>query len=233
MNKKLATSLGIAAVALSLAACGNSNHQASQQSSSTTASVKPVHHAVHYNNDEYALMAYLRATNQSVGSMKEAAANTNWQKADGSYQFANDNQQVTVEVQSSKVTVTANDQQSTYSKSTLAKKFTDKKALDNILSNLNRQDDGNGQSTNTNSNGGTTGQQQPNQAAGQSTDSDGHVTIAGHSFHHANFHGNDILVGDNKEGEAGEFLANDPDLNQDQRDAALNVATSQEHPNPN
>lgn len=63
-------------------------------------------------------------------------------------------------------------------------------------------------------------QQLPQQATESSSDN-GHVTIAGHSYHHEDFYGNDILVGDNGEGEAQEYIANDPSLNQDQRDAAL------------
>lgn len=38
------------------------------------------------------------------------------------------------------------------------------------------------------------------------------IIVAGHSFHHSNFHGTDILVGDNHEGELGEWAANEPSI---------------------
>lgn len=58
--------------------------------------------------------------------------------------------------------------------------------------------------------------QQPQQATAQqsqtnsSNSADGKTVIAGHSFHRENFYGNSILVGDNGEGEAGEWAANNP-----------------------
>lgn len=45
-----------------------------------------------------------------------------------------------------------------------------------------------------------------------SSSSNGDVNIAGHSFHHEDFYGTDILVGNNGEGEAGEWAANDPSV---------------------
>lgn len=50
---------------------------------------------------------------------------------------------------------------------------------------------------------------------GSSTSDDGEVTIGGHKFHHEDFYGNDILVGNNNEGEAGEWAANDPSARND------------------
>lgn len=41
------------------------------------------------------------------------------------------------------------------------------------------------------------------------------VTVRGHTFHHENFYGNDVLVGDNGEGDIGEWAANDPGAQQD------------------
>lgn len=57
--------------------------------------------------------------------------------------------------------------------------------------------------------------QQPDQASQQSqatnsSNSDGKTTIGGHSFHREDFFGTSILVGDNGEGEAGEWAANNP-----------------------
>ena len=80
------------------------------------------------------------------------------------------------------------------------------------------------ESDNSSQQTGTSSDQQSQQSSQQATESssdNGHVTIAGHSYHHEDFYGNDILVGDNGEGEAQEYIANDPSLNQDQRDAAL------------
>ena len=45
-----------------------------------------------------------------------------------------------------------------------------------------------------------------------STSSSDAVTIAGHTFHHTDFYGTDILVGDNGEGEAGEWAVNSPEV---------------------
>lgn len=80
------------------------------------------------------------------------------------------------------------------------------------------------ESDNSSQQTGTSSDQQSQQSSQQATESssdNGHVTIAGHSYHHEDFYGNDILVGDNGEGEAQEYIANDLSLNQDQRDAAL------------
>lgn len=57
--------------------------------------------------------------------------------------------------------------------------------------------------------------QQPQQTTQQSqtdnsANADGKTIIAGHSFHREDFYGNSILVGDNGEGEAGEWAANNP-----------------------
>lgn len=52
-----------------------------------------------------------------------------------------------------------------------------------------------------------------NQEAQQNTTSSNNdVTIAGHKFHHEDFYGTDILVGNNGEGEAGEWAANSPEV---------------------
>ena len=42
--------------------------------------------------------------------------------------------------------------------------------------------------------------------------SENKLIIAGHSFHRSNFHGTDIWVGDNHEGELGEWAANAPEI---------------------
>lgn len=228
MNKKIMTALGVTAVALSLAACGNSNHQV-RQHSATAASTKPVHHEAKYNRDEYALMAYLKATNQSVGDARGAAQNISWQKDGDQYQFTSNGQPVAVKVAQEKVVVNANNQQSTFTKHELAKQFTDKKVLDGLLTSFSRSN----ANDQENNGSGSSDQRPAAQSTSQPTDSNGHITIAGHSFHHEDFYGNDILVGDNHEGEAGEYFANAPDLNKAQRVAAGTIATSQEHPNPN
>lgn len=60
--------------------------------------------------------------------------------------------------------------------------------------------------------------QQPSNSQSQTaqsqagSSSNGDVNIAGHSFHHEDFYGTDILVGNNGEGEAGEWAANDPSV---------------------
>lgn len=51
-----------------------------------------------------------------------------------------------------------------------------------------------------------------NQTQQSATSNDDKVMIGGHSFHHENAYGTDVLVGDNGEGEAGEWAANDPEV---------------------
>ncbi|MCU4690978.1 DUF4352 domain-containing protein [Limosilactobacillus reuteri] len=55
-------------------------------------------------------------------------------------------------------------------------------------------------------------QSQVAQSKVNASSSSSDVNIAGHSFHHEDFYGTDILVGNNGEGEAGEWAANDPSV---------------------
>lgn len=57
-----------------------------------------------------------------------------------------------------------------------------------------------------------TSQTAQSSANSSSTSSADSVVIAGHSFHHQDFYGTDILVGDNGEGEAGEWAVNSPEV---------------------
>ena len=52
--------------------------------------------------------------------------------------------------------------------------------------------------------------QQTTASSANRASGDDKVIVAGHSFHHETFAGADILVGDNGEGEAGEWAANNP-----------------------
>lgn len=140
-------------------------------------------------------------------------------------------QHLTITVERSEVRGDDSSQQQAYTKRDLMMQFSDKKALDQTLTALvKKPTDANESSGNQQ---GQQSQQQsqqtPAQQANQQSDN-GQVMIAGHSFHHADFYGNDILVGDNNEGEAVEYFANVSSMNQDQRDVALHTATSQEHP---
>lgn len=58
----------------------------------------------------------------------------------------------------------------------------------------------------------STSQTAQSSANSSSTSSASSVVIAGHSFHHEDFYGTDILVGDNGEGEAGEWAVNSPEV---------------------
>lgn len=76
----------------------------------------------------------------------------------------------------------------------------------------------------SNSNSNNNNSQQPTASQGQSSNQgsqqasqtkssdNGKATVAGHTFHRENFYGTDIWVGDNNEGELGEWAANDPSI---------------------
>lgn len=56
-------------------------------------------------------------------------------------------------------------------------------------------------------------QSQQAESSSNTTASNGDkATVAGHSFHRENFYGTDVWVGDNNEGELGEWAANDPSV---------------------
>lgn len=59
------------------------------------------------------------------------------------------------------------------------------------------------------------------------------VVIAGHSFHHATLGGSDVLVGDNSEGEVGEWYANDPAAQADPNVKAQLSSVYQDNSNQN
>ena len=65
--------------------------------------------------------------------------------------------------------------------------------------------------------------QQTAASAAEHANGDDKVMVAGHSFHHETFAGTDILVGDNGEGEAGEWAANNPAT---QNDASVKAQLS-------
>lgn len=228
--KKFLAGTGLVCTLFLLAACGNSNSVQSKASDSTSSSVVKKY-VSKYSDKEYALMAYMKATNQEMADVQENAANISWSGSDDHFEAVNNDQTVTMTVEKDAVVVNEDNQETTFSKHSLAKHFTNKHQLDTILGDLGKQNDANSASSTTADQQASTNQQGQAAQAGQQTGSNGHVTIAGHSFHHEDFYGNDILVGDNSEGEAEEFLANDPSLNKDQRYAALSQASSQEHPN--
>ena len=59
------------------------------------------------------------------------------------------------------------------------------------------------------------------------------LLFAGHSFHHATLGGSDVLVGDNGEGEVGEWYANDPAAQADPNVKAQLSSVYQDNSNQN
>lgn len=88
------------------------------------------------------------------------------------------------------------------------------KASQESESNADNQQSVNAQQTSSSQMQSPASQAQETQQSNTASSNNGSddVTIAGHKFHHEDFYGTDILVGNNGEGEAGEWAANSPEV---------------------
>lgn len=219
--KKWISVCAVAVLGLGLTACGNSSQPSKTSSSKAASSSSAVmqHHRDRelqkYNDAEYAMAAYLKLAKQSAQQVAENSDGMNWQAQGQRYEidFGGHPTYMTVSKKSVQVTYDTvdGDQMGSqnghkiYTKQQLVKILKGQKAtIDNLLKTPSQA-----QSSSESSSDSENAANQTSQDASSKT---GKVMIHGHSFHYQDFHGTRILVGDHGEGEAGEWAANDPEV---------------------
>lgn len=183
------------------------------------------------SNEQYAVMAYLKVDGQSASDLSSNASALTWQRKGNKYIVSLNDKTTKITVGKTNVKVAyhkldsngsvSKTEHKTFSKAKLAKQYKkEQNDIKNILSSAKASNNSNSSSASSASSSSATANSQvatssSSQKAASSTQQS-RIKIAGHSFHRQNFYGTEIWVGDNGEGELGEWYANDPSVNTNQ-----------------
>lgn len=185
------------------------------------------------SNEQYAVMAYLKVDGQSASDLSSNASALTWQRKGNKYIVSLNDKTTKITVGKTDVKVAyhkldsngsvSKTEHKTFSKAKLAKQYKkEQNDIKNILSSAkasNSNSSSTSSNANSNSSSATANSQATTSSSSQkaaSSTQQSRIKIAGHSFHRQNFYGTEIWVGDNGEGELGEWYANDPSVNTNQ-----------------
>lgn len=178
-----------------------------------------------FTNEQYGIMGFMKLNGLSVNDLEKSSSQLGWEDNGKRIllSYANKNYDITVGKDRVKVKC-SNDpsEHGNYSKSELSKEYRRYvKKLNNILDRIKNKpvtvnDLDNYQAPSISS---------PTVRTENKTAESTNVNLVGHTFHYEDFYETKILVGDNGEGEAGEWLAN-AQLSDADRDAAASKLKS-------
>lgn len=232
--KKISMIAVTAVAALSLTGSG----LAPLSQSAATTPVFAAKKASQYSDAQYAVMAYLKVDNQTPQDLANEASAITWEHHGNTYRVSLNDKTTKIRVGKTNVKVTyhklasdgsvAKTGHKTYSKAQLAKQYKGEMSdLKNIVSSAKAANSSSNASSSSKQSGANSSSAASSNSASSlsasstsqsstSSTKQSKLTIAGHTFHRQNFYGNEIWVGDNNEGELGDWFANEPSLNNNQ-----------------
>lgn len=226
--KKISMIAVTAVAALSLAGSGLAPLSQSSNVAPVAYAAKKSHS--HFTNEQYAVMAYLKVDGQKVTDLSSVANALTWEHHGNTYRVSLNDKTTKIKVGKTNVKVTyhklasdgsvAKTSHKTYSKAKLAKQYkANKSDIKNIVSSAKASNSSSSASSSSTSSTAVSQSSSSTTATrtSQTSNQNAKITIAGHTFHRQNFYGTMIWVGDNGEGELGEWYANDPSVNTNQQ----------------
>ncbi len=245
--KKATALIATAALVLPLAACG-SNSAKETATKPVAVKVQKTNQAK-VSNEDAALMAYMALNHKTIDDLSANIDLMNWENpSKNTYKIDFGGQPTTMTVSQNDVKVTytdattgATNETKTFTKSALIKQYkADKSAINDLLADVKNDtaakesSSDNAKSSKTSKATKTSSKSSSSSTKNDMTDEEASsisqadkanatqtVSFAGHSWHTSKIGGTTVLVGNNGEGEVGEWLANTSELTDAQKQALL------------